>query len=689
MKNKKYFNRELSWLAFNHRVLQEAADVSVPLFERIKFLAIFSSNMDEFFRVRIAAIRSVQNSFNKYDNELTRLLKNIRNVVNEHQNEYGRIIKEIFLELNKHNIYLLDSKNLTEINRDFITDYFNRIIRPLIQPTLIIRNKLNVFLKNKSIYLSIRLTSTNTNKKDETKRTKKINKYAIVEIPSDQLARFVVLPEVDGNKYVMFLDDVIRLNLNVLFSGYEVEECYSIKLTRDAELYIDDEFSGDLLEKIKKSLTKRNTGLPSRFLYDANMPKYFLKVLTKAMDLKKEDLIPGGKYHNLSDYFSFPTFGLISLEYDKQAPILCKDFENAERIIDVLDRKDKLLNYPYHSYNYLIRFLEESATDPEVKSIKITLYRTSSNSRIIKALIDAAKNGKSVTAFVEVKARFDEDSNFKNAEELEKTGIKVLYSFPGFKVHCKICLISRIENNKKKYYTYLSTGNFNEKTADIYSDFGFFTSNEKITKELNNVFKFLLDKNENPKFTNLLVAPFNLRKSFKELIENEVQIALKGKKASIVFKLNSLEDKKIINRLYKASIAGVKITIIVRGICCLIPGVKGLSENIKIISIVDKYLEHSRLYIFYNNGDEKIYLSSADLMTRNLNRRVEIAFPIHDKNLKEKLKKLIEIQIRDNLKARVINRRQNNSFVKSNASQKVRSQLSTYEFLDNDNSNKI
>lgn len=687
MKTKKYYNREISWLAFNHRVLQEAADTTVPLFERIKFLAIFSSNLDEFFRVRVATIRSVQNSLKKDDSELNRLLKDICKIVNEHQCEYGRIISEIFAELKKHKICLLDSKNVPVTHLSFIEDYFNRIIRPLIQPILIVRNKLNIFLKNKSIYLSIRLISNNSSNKSESNRNKKISRYAIVEIPSDQLARFVILPEIDGNKYVMFLDDVIKLNLNVLFPGYEVAECYSIKMTRDAELYIDDEFSGDLLEKIKKSLAKRNTGLPSRFLYDSNMPKYFLRVLKKSLNLKKEYLISGGKYHNLNDYFSFPTFGLNNLEYEKPAPILCRDFENAEKMIDVLNRKDVLLYYPYHSYQYVIRLLEESAVDTQVKSIKITLYRTSSNSRIIKALTDAAKNGKSVTAFVEVKARFDEDSNFKNAEELEKAGVKVLYSFPGLKVHCKICLINRIENNEKKFYTYLSTGNFNEKTACIYSDFGFFTSNDLIISELKNVFKFLYEKNEKPKFNNLLTAPFNFRKSFEELIENEIQTALKGKKASIVLKLNSLEDKKMIGKLYLASKAGVEIIIIVRGTCCLIPGIKGLSENIKVISIIDRYLEHSRLYLFNNKGDEKIYLSSADLMTRNINRRVEIAFPIYDKILKEKLKKLIEIQIKDNVKARVINKNQNNSFVKSNSSQKIRSQFAINDILSNEFSN--
>ncbi len=678
---KKYFNRELSWLSFNHRVLQEAADKTVPLFDRIKFLAIFSSNMDEFFSVRVATIRSVLKSSGNTNGQLKLLLKNIHKTVYKHQEEYGKIIKEITAELYEHKISLLNSENISDDQTTYINDYFDRHVRPLIQPILIIGNKLEVFLKNKVIYLAVRLSSNNLNGNVKSKTNRKINKYALVEIPTEKLPRFVVLPEHDKTKNVIFLDDVIKINLGIIFPGYSIEECYSVKLTRDAELYIEDEFSGDLLKKIKKSLTKRSTGLPSRFLYDSNMPNGFLKVLKKSMNFKKEDLIPGGKYHNLNDFFLFPTFGKKLLEYDKMTPLPCEDFDKAKKVIDVLMKKDVLLNYPYHSYEYVIRLLEESAVDPDVQSIKITLYRASSDSKIIKALINAAQNGKSVTAFVEVKARFDEDSNFKNAEELEKAGINVLYSFPGSKVHCKICLITRIEGNTKKHYYYLSTGNFNENTASIYSDFGFFSSNEKLALELKKIFRLLSNKIKNPRFKNILVAPFNLRDSFNANVDKEIKNVQNGKAAGIILKINSLEDKKFINKLYEASCAGVKITVIVRGICCLIPGIKGVSENIKIISIVDKYLEHARIYIFYNNGDEKIYLSSADLMTRNLNHRVEIAFPIYDPTIRKVINKIIEFQISDNVKARGINKLQNNSFVQLNSKKKIRSQFRTYEYF--------
>lgn len=674
----KYFDRELSWLAFNHRVLQEAADQSVPLFERIKFLAIFSSNLDEFFRVRVAILRSLLKGKSKINLESQKLLKKIQKVVNNHQEEYGSIIKEIFTQLKKNNIYLLDSQNLSLSNREFISDYFNRQVFPHIQPMLLAGSDMKVFLKNKGIYLACRLV-----KKNSLKSKRKISRISIIEIPADKLSRFVVLPEEKEKKLVMFIDDIIRANLEKIFPGFNIEESYSIKLTRDAELYIDDEYSGDLLEKIKISLSKRNTGLPCRFLYDSQMPKNLLKILKKVFILKKEDLIPGGRYHNLNDLFGFPSFGPNSLSFPKHLPHKAPDFLSKASVFKIITKRDQLINFPYQSYEHVINFLDESANDPAVKSIKITLYRVSSDSKVIKALINAAKNKKDVTVFVEVKARFDEESNFKNADELEKAGVKVLYSFPGLKVHCKICLVSRSENAQDKYYAYLSTGNFNEKTAKIYSDFGFFTSDNRITDEVAKVFGLLEQKIKRPEFEHLLVAPFYLRKEFIKKIDNEISNASKGREARITLKLNSLEDKKIIKKLYDASRAGVKINIIVRGICCLIPGVAGLSENINVISIIDRYLEHSRVYIFHNNGEENIYLASADWMTRNFKRRVEIAFPVYSSHTRQFIKGLVSIQLNENVKAREINIKQSNPFVKSNSVKKIRSQFKIYEYLSN------
>ncbi|HET55311.1 MAG TPA: polyphosphate kinase 1 [Ignavibacteria bacterium] len=681
----KYANRELSWLSFNYRVLQEAKNETVPLFERIKFLAIFSSNLDEFYRVRVAAIKSVLNMNGKSNTKLSSLLRKIYDEVDKQQNEYGTIIKEIFLELETHNIFLLNIKKVGKSQTEFIANYFNQNVRPLTQPTLISGKRLNIFLNNKIIYLAVKLSTIKKNNSQAAKKGRKIFKYAIVKIPSDTLPRFVELPEENEKRFVIFLDDILKLNLGSLFPGYKVEEFYSVKLTRDAELYIDDEFSGNLLEKIRKSLNKRNIGAPTRFLYDSKIPKDFLKILRKEFDLKKEDLIPGGEYHNLNDLFTFPTFNLEELLYKKQPSLSVPDFDTLNKMFDVIDKKDVFLHYPYHSYDYVIKFLNEASVDPEVKSIKITLYRTASNSKIIGALIDAAKMGKKVTVFVEVKARFDEEPNFINADKLKKAGIKILYSFPGLKVHAKICLISKLKEGNNKIYAYLSTGNFNEDTARLYSDFGLFTSNNEIVGELKKVFGFLSKKSEKPKFNNILVAPFNLRKEFNKKINREISFAKMGNPAKIILKLNSLEDKKIIRKLYEASNAGVEIIIIVRGICCLVPGIKELSENIKVISIVDRYLEHARIYYFLNGGSEEIYLSSADWMKRNLDRRVEIAFPITDKSVKETLRKILEFQMGDNVKARIINEAQDNQFVNSTTSIKIRSQIETYKYLAKEN----
>ena len=685
MKESIFFDRELSWISFNHRVLQEAKDTSVPLYEKIKFLAIYSSNLDEFFRVRVASIRSLLNLKEKAKGKLSfkpkALLNKIIETISNQQEEFGRIfLEEIIPQLNNENIFILNENNVTNSQKDFLCGFFLDQVLPFVQPTLLDKKKVSTFLHNRAIYLAIRLITKNTTKQKKNSKAQRY-RHAIVEVPADKVDRFVLLPEQDGKSFVIFLDDVVKMNLSHLFPGYKVESSYSIKLTRDAELYIDDEFSGDLLLKIKKGLSKRRTGVPSRFLYDKEIPKEFLKFLQQALSLKKDDLIPGGRYHNFNDFFSFPKFNKPHLEYNPMPPLRCQDLDGVVSMFDALSQKDLLLSYTYQSFGYVLKFLEESAEDVNVKSIKITLYRVADNSHIVRSLIKAAENGKQVTAFVEVKARFDEETNFASADLLQKAGVKVYFSFPGLKVHSKLCLIERTEKGKSKHYSYLSTGNFNEKTARIYSDYGLFTSDENLGSEINKVFNFLERKSGKEKFNYLLVAPFNLRKKLTQLIEDEIQNSKSGKPAKIILKLNSLEDKKMIKKLYEASQAGVQIELIIRGICCLAPGVKGLSENIEIISIVDRFLEHARIYIFHNNGDKKYFLSSADWMKRNLSRRVEVAFPIYDKSIQKLLEKMIEIQLKDNQKARIIDQHQINEYRVSESDEIIRSQYELYNLF--------
>lgn len=685
MKENIFNNRELSWLSFNHRVLQEAKDRSVPLYEKLKFLAIYSSNLDEYFRVRVASLRSLLTLKEKSREGLPFqpriLLKKIKDVVQLQQEEFGRIYKEEIIQgLNEQNIVLVDEKNISENQRNFISTYFLDQVLPYVQPTLLDKNRISTFLHNRAIYLAVKLKSKKKPKPTGRSRPERF-KYAIAEIPTEKLGRLVTLPSDDGKHFVMFLDDVLRINLPTLFPGYQIDCTYSVKLTRDAELYIDDEFSGDLLLKIKKGLSKRKTGVPSRFLYDKEMPDDFLKFLRQSLKLNNDDLIPGGRYHNFHDFFSFPKFSKPHLEYAPMPPHTCKELDRVISIFDIITQKDIMLSFPYQSYGYVLKFLEAAAEDVSVKSIKITLYRIADDSLVIRSLIRAAENGKDVTAFVEVKARFDEETNFASADAMQKAGVKVYFSFPGLKVHSKLCLVERTEKSKSRFYCYLATGNFNEKTARIYADYGLLTANQDFGKEIKKVFNFLERKSEKEKFNHLLVAPFNLRKTLLQLIDDEIKNASEGKMAEIILKLNSLEDKKMIKKLYEASQAGVKIKLIIRGICCLLPGVKGLSENIEAISIVDRFLEHSRIYIFHNNGDKKYFLASSDWMKRNLSRRVEVAFPVYDKAIQKQLQKMIDLQWNDNQKARIIDRNQSNVYRMTALDDKIRSQYEIYEMM--------
>lgn len=670
-------NRDLSWLAFNHRVLQEAADPTVPLYERIKFLAIWSSNLDEFFRVRVASLRAFQRLNKKTQKQLDvepdKLLKRLLKAVTLQQEEFGTIFRgQIKRELSRQGIFLVRDGELTEQQKDFVRGYFREHIQSLIEPFFLSEDKEPPFLENRTLYLAIRLRRKTTTEKKEPEQ------YVVVGIPP-ALPRFLLLPQENNHHYIMFLDDVIRTCLGEVFPNHEVEASYTIKLTRDAELHIEDEFIGDLLDKVKKALGKRSQGLPSRFLYDSEMPNKMLSFLKTIFRLNDDDVVNGGRYHNFSDFFSFPNPKAPSLTYEPLPPIVRRDLTGTS-LLENMRGGDFLLHYPYHSYDPVIQLLEESANDPDVMSMKITLYRVAKNSEVAQKLIRAAQNGKQVTAFVEVKARFDEESNIRSAEEMEKAGAKVLYSIPNLKVHAKLCLITRKESGVERQYAYLSTGNFNERAAKLYTDFGFFTTDERLTDEVEKVFEILCREKHEAKFRHLLVPPFTMRQKIEELIRIEMKNAKKGRAASIIAKMNSLEDPKMIEKLYEASNVGVKISLIIRGICCLIPGIKGMSENIEVVSIVDRFLEHARIFVVHNGGDERYYLSSADWMKRNLDRRIEVGFPVYDKKIQEQLKAVLDFQLRDNLKARVVDKKLENRIRAGNAGEKIRSQYESYDW---------
>jgi len=671
-----FINRELSWLSFNFRVLQEAKDPSVPLYDKIKFLAIYSSNLDEFFRVRVAALRHLLTLKSKAQSTLKfdpkELLNQIQTTVSRQLPEYGNIYRNIILkELNKNKIFLVNEKNLTDKQYDFIEDYFDENILHHLQPAIIDKEILTPFLRNQRLYFTVRLSNTHTDTD---------YKYVLVEIPSNHLPRFVNLPSPEGEHHIIFLDDMIRVCMQKLFVNKKIIEAYSVKLTRDAELYIEDEFEGNLLKKIQKSIKKRNTGVPSRFLYDKDMPKPFKNYLMEALNLTSDDMVEGGRYHNFSDLFTFPNPGNKNLEYKKFSVLPSKELDQAESVMELIENDPQFLYFPYNSYDNVIRFFKEASQNKDTVSIKVTQYRVAKHSAVVKSLINAAKNGIEVTVFVEIKARFDEEQNIIWASKMEKAGVKVIYSFPGLKVHAKLALVTKKTENSTKKYAYLSTGNFNENTSKIYTDLGYFTTDPNITSEMDKVFDFLSGNKIKHNFEHLLVAQFNMRSRFNEFIKQETENAKAGKPAYILAKMNSLEDRKIIRKLYEASQAGVKIDLIIRGICCLNPGIKGLSENIRVISIIDRFLEHSRFYLFHNNGENLLFAASADWMKRNLSQRVETGFPIHDKTTKSVIIEILDLQLKDNTKARILDKEFLNNYVQ-NDYHKINSQTEVYNII--------
>ena len=674
---KKYIHRDLSWLSFNYRVLQEAKDSSVPLYERIKFLAIYSSNLDEFFRVRIAnhknLLRAAKKTRKEVDIDPEMILTKCLKIVKQQSEEFSKIQLSIFKELQNEDIRVLRRKQLSTEQIDFIENYFNEVLIPYVQPVLLLKGKIKPFLTNGAIYLFLNMED----KEDGS------SQYAILTIPTKNTTRFVRIPsKMPSIKNIILLDDVVRHCARYIFPGFLIKDTFSVKLSRDAELYIDDEYSGNLINKIKKSISKRNVGLASRLIYDRKINPEGLDYLKDAFDLDNFDAVPEGRYHNNSDFFQFPSDGLEAHMDIELKPVPYPPFIKKENIFKQIEKSDHLLYYPFHSYEPLIQFFEQAAIDKSVTHIKILQYRVAAQSRIMDALIKAVKNGKQVTAFIEIKARFDEEANLMWGEKLEAAGVKVLYSFPGLKVHAKLAIIRRVVRGKSRIYTYLSTGNFNEKTARIYTDFGFFTYDKAITNECLKIVKFLESKKlEEYEFKHLGVGTYNLKPLLKNLVNQEIKNAKEGKVAQIFLKMNSLQDKEMINLLYKASNAGVKIRLIVRGICCLLPGIKNLSKNITATSIVDRFLEHSRVFIFHNDGDEKIYISSADWMVRNLHHRIETMFPVYDPKLRRFIKVIMQFQEDDNVKSRNLGPRIENTYRENDSDLAIRSQTETYYFI--------
>ncbi len=678
-----YMNRDLSWLSFNKRVLDEAADHRLPLYERLKFLAIYSSNLDEFYKVRVAsykrAMKHTGARSGDQSSEPARVLTDILKVVDSQQNEFGRLFwKELVPGLKKNNITLIRNSRLPQIYREYIRRYFYEEVIPYLQPQLILKKKVSPFLQDGAIYLAIKLLEKTTN--PDTGTRSKV-RYALVNIPSDQVPRFLQLPSRKDQHAIIFLDDIIKMNLETLFPGFVIDSAYSIKISRDADLEIEDEFTGDLVEKISSSLSKRKTGIPSRFLYDSRIPDTFLKLLKDTLNLKQEDLVPGGRYHNFSDLFAFPNPVSPRLE-SKTLPVLSrKELDQYDSMFEAIEDKDWMLHFPYHSYEPVIRFLNEAAIDPKVKEIKTTQYRVASDSAIVNALINARNNGKKVTVFVEVKARFDEQANLLFAKIMKKAGIKIIYSLPGLKVHAKVALVSRTTiKGKKKAYAFLSTGNFNEKTAKIYADHGLFTSHKEITSELKDLFSFLEDQNRKIHPKHLLIARFNLKKELSKKINREINFAKQGKPAWMILKMNGIDHTKMMGRLYEASRHGVKIDLIVRGICSIIPR-QDYSSNITVTRIIDRYLEHARVFIFGNGDAPEIFMASADWMNRNLERRIELCFPIYNELIKKEVMDIIDLQLRDNTKARHLDPAHNHLMVQAPGQEKIRAQLETHKLL--------
>ena len=676
--SKTYIPKEISWLSFNERVLQEAENKEVPIIERFKFLGIYSNNLDEYFRVRVATLKRLSQFGAKsktilgYSTKAT--LKKIQEIVLSQNTKFEKIYSGLIRELDNHKIHIINEKQLSTEQTEFIQKYFHSEVRTRLMPFLIEKDTELPNLTDDAIYLAIYLLKKETQKK----------RFALLEIPTHVLPRFIVLPECGDDKYVMFIDDIIRFGLKEIFFIFDFDEfsAYTIKLTKDAELEIVDDISESYIDKLSRSLQQRKWGTPVRFIYDRKMPDELLKILTKKLNFGPDDVvIPADRYHNFKDFMSFPNLGRKKFYYEPMVPVSHRDIQSGKSILSAIKKKDIMLFFPYHPFDHFIDLLREASIDPYVTAIQITLYRLARNSSVVNALLNAVRNGKNVTTVVELQARFDEEANILWGNKLMEEGVKVIYGVPGLKVHSKLCLITRVKNEVSQRYAAIGTGNFNEDTAKIYTDHLLLTTNKKITNEVFKAFNFFNVNYKKDNFYHLVLSPFFLRNKITLLIENEIKNARSGKKAFIYLKLNNLTDNEIINHLYEASKSGVTVRLIIRGMISLVPGLKDISENIKAIGIVDRFLEHTRFMIFCNGGDEECFISSADLMTRNIEHRIEVTCPIFDKSIKSEIRRIFEIQWDDNVKARLFDENQSNKFVKPGKNVINQSQIEVYKWL--------
>ncbi|SFE48320.1 polyphosphate kinase 1 [Thermophagus xiamenensis] len=675
---KNYRSKELSWLYFNARVLQEAAKNDVPLIERIKFLGIYSNNLDEFFRVRVALLKRLS-QLGK-DTEIDgisprRTLLEINRIVKEQGVEFNRVYERIIKELEEHNIFVLDENSLNEQQGAYVRRIFEQKVRPKLMPVIISKRRNLPDLKDDAIYLGVILRNYRSGK----------SIYALLELPVDAVGRFFIVPSNEHSTSIMLLDDVIRFELGDIFYMFDFDEigAYTFKLTRDAELDIDDDIAESYVSAVSQSLEKRKDAPPVRFVYDKEMPEDLLEILLRKLHFTKDDvIIKGGRYHNFKDFMDFPKIGGPGMMYEPLPPIRHEHYPNGKSVFPVLQQRDILLHFPYHSFLHFIDFLREASIDPLVKELKITIYRVAKHSNVMDALINAARNGKKVTAILELQARFDELPNIKWANKLQNAGVKVIYGVKGLKVHSKLCLVTRKEDRKLRHYACIGTGNFNEDTARVFSDHLLMTAHEGIAKEVAAVFDFFDRNYRISRYSHLWVSPFYFRRKLTELINKEIKVAKEGGEARLWFKLNNLADYRMIQKLYQAKRAGVDVRLNVRGMFSMLPQFDKNVEPIPCIGLIDRFLEHSRFFIIGYGDREKVYIASADLMTRNLDRRVEVACPVYDGGLKKQLIDMFLIQWKDTSAARILDNELNNQIKKPDKGESpFRSQIEFYKYL--------
>ncbi|EME0830052.1 polyphosphate kinase 1 [Vibrio vulnificus] len=678
--DKFYIEKELSWLSFNERVLQEAADKTVPLIERIRFLGIFSNNLDEFYKVRFSDVkRRILINREQGGNDISKhLLSKMQSKALKLNERFDELYNELIRDMARRHIFLVNESQLDEAQQKWIVKYFRKEVLPHITP-LMLTDEIDVlqFLKDEYAYIAVEL------KKQEQ------SKYALLEIPTDHLPRFIMVPEQKGKrkKTIILLDNIIRFCLNDIFGGffdYEELNGYAMKMTRDAEYDLRHEVEYSLLEQMSEGLSQRLTALPVRFVYEREMPEEMLKYLCYKLKISHYDsLIPGGRYHNFKDFIAFPNVGRDYLENKPLPPLACADFEGYANAFDAIRNQDILLHYPYHSFEHITELVRQASFDPKVVSIKINVYRVAKNSRLMNSLIDAVHNGKRVTVVVELQARFDEEANIEWSKRLTDAGVHVIFGVPGTKIHAKLLLITRREEEGFMRYAHIGTGNFHERTARVYTDFSLLTADQELAAEVRGVFSYIMNPFQPVRFRHLIVSPRNSRSQLYRLVDNEIANAQAGKKAAITLKVNNLVDKGLISRLYEASSAGVKIRMIIRGMCSLVPGLEGLSDNIEIISIIDRFLEHPRVLVVHNDGEQLVYISSADWMERNIDNRIEVMSPVRDPRIKQRLIDILNIQFTDTVKARRIDKEMSNNYVERGNRKKIRSQIAIYDYLKN------